>query len=80
MSCAQLRNLTQVREYCLNANYPTTFSMSMLSPNNKPNLVSHYCCDTVGRQEGHPACKKLSGGMLAWLSVYGTVQISIWPS
>ena len=23
----------------------------------------------VGRQEGHPACKKMSGGMLAWLSV-----------
>jgi len=23
----------------------------------------------VGRQEGHPACKKLSGGLLAWLSV-----------
>jgi len=23
----------------------------------------------VGQQEGHPACKKLSGGMLAWLSV-----------
>jgi len=22
----------------------------------------------VGRQEGHPACKKLSAGMLAWLS------------
>jgi len=22
----------------------------------------------VGRQEGHPAHKKLSGGMLAWLS------------
>jgi len=22
----------------------------------------------VGRQEGRPACKKLSGGMLAWLS------------
>jgi len=22
----------------------------------------------VGRQEGHPACKKLSGGMLAWFS------------
>jgi len=20
----------------------------------------------VGRQEGHPACKKLSGGVLAW--------------
>jgi len=23
----------------------------------------------AGRQEGHPACKKLSGGVLAWLSV-----------
>ena len=23
----------------------------------------------VGRQEGHPACKKLSGEVLAWLSV-----------
>jgi len=23
----------------------------------------------VGRQEGHPACKKLSGGVLAWLLV-----------
>jgi len=23
----------------------------------------------VGRQEGHPACKNLSGGLLAWLSV-----------
>jgi len=24
----------------------------------------------VGRQEGHPACKKFSGGVLAWLSVW----------
>jgi len=24
----------------------------------------------VGRQEGHPACKKLSGGVLAWLSLW----------
>jgi len=23
----------------------------------------------VGRQEGNPTCKKLSGGVLAWLSV-----------
>jgi len=28
----------------------------------------------VGRQEGHPACKKLSVGVLVWLSVW-----SIWP-
>jgi len=24
----------------------------------------------VGQQEGHPACKKLSGGVLEWLSVW----------
>jgi len=24
----------------------------------------------VGRQEGHPACKKMSGGVLVWLSVW----------
>jgi len=34
----------------------------------------------VGRQEGHLACKKLSGRMLAWLSFWGEVQICIWPS
>jgi len=36
---------------------------------------------TVGWvQEGHLAYKKLSGGVLAWLSVWGEVQICIWPS
>jgi len=30
----------------------------------------------VGRQEGHTTCKKLSGGMLAWLSVWVKMQIS----
>ena len=34
----------------------------------------------VGRQEGHPACKKLSGGVLAWLSVWSEVQTCIWSS
>jgi len=31
----------------------------------------------VGRLEGHPACKKLSGGLLAWLSVWSEVQTRI---
>jgi len=31
----------------------------------------------VGRQEGHAACKKLSGGVLAWLSVWSEVQTCI---
>jgi len=34
----------------------------------------------VGRQEGHPACKKLSSEALAWLSVWSKVQTCIWPS
>jgi len=34
----------------------------------------------VGQQEGHPACKKLSDRMLAWLCVWVKVQICIWPS
>jgi len=34
----------------------------------------------VGRQEGHPVCKKLSGRVLEWLSVWSEVQTCIWPS
>jgi len=34
----------------------------------------------VGRQEGHPACKTLSGGVLASLSVWSDVQTCIWLS
>ena len=35
------------------------------------------CCDAVGWAT---VCKKLSGGVLAWLSVWDEVQICIWPS
>jgi len=34
----------------------------------------------VGWQEGHPACIKLSGGVLVWLFVWSEVQTWIWPS
>jgi len=34
----------------------------------------------VGRQEGHPACKKLSGGVLVWLSFWSKLQTCTWPS
>ena len=45
----------------------------------------HSCTRTVtlllvGWQEGHPACKKLSGGVPAWLSVWSEVQTHIWCS
>ena len=34
----------------------------------------------VGWQEGHPACKKQSGGVLTWLSVWSEVQTCVWLS
>ena len=34
----------------------------------------------VGQQEAHPACKKLSSGMLAWLFVWSKVQTCMWLS
>jgi len=34
----------------------------------------------VGRQEGHPACKNLSAGVLAWLSVWSEVHTCLWPT
>ena len=47
----------------------------------------YHCCFAfsaftllVGQQEGHPACKNLSGGVLVWLSVWVEVQICIWLS
>ena len=37
------------------------------------------CFDAVGWAAGrHPACKKLSGGVLAWLSVWSEVQTCIY--
>ena len=46
-----------------------------------------FCCSAfsaltllVGWQEGHPACKKTSGGVLAWLTVWSEVQTCIRPS
>jgi len=38
------------------------------------------CCWSVLTYWPVPACKKLSGGVLAWLSVWSEVQICIWPS
>jgi len=43
--------------------------------------VCLQCFDSVGWVGvGHPACKKLSGGVLAWLSLWSEVQTCIWPS
>ena len=47
-------------------------------------IYAHYAFSAsmllVEWQEGHPACKKLSSEVLAWLSVWSEVQTCIWPS
>jgi len=43
-------------------------------------IMIESCLQCFGWQEGHLACKKLSGEVLAWLSVWGKVQICIWSS
>jgi len=52
---------------CASENYFADFHTNSESPSV---LCISFSALTllVGRQEGHPACKKLSGGMLAWLS------------
>jgi len=53
--------------YQSNSGYLVSCAFSALTP-------------LVGWQEGHPPCKKLSGGVLAWLSVWSKVHTCIWPS
>jgi len=50
----------------------------IISEVNKASAISALTL-LVGQQEGHPARKKLSGGVLAWLSVWSKVQTCIWP-
>jgi len=45
-----------------------------------PNVAFSALTLLVGRQEGHPACKKTELWLLAWLSVWSEVQTCIWPS
>ena len=48
-------------------------------------LIDYSCAFSaltllVGWQEGHPACKKLSGEVLVWLSVWSEVQTCTCPA
>jgi len=53
--------------------YPFFFAFSLLISS----LAFSALTLLVGWQEGHPAYKKLSGGVLAWLSVWSEVQTCI---
>ena len=78
-------NLAEICEKCSNVKYTTiAFSRKTGTSSCMFSGVSFRAFSAltllVGRQEGHPACKKLSGGVLAWLSVLSEVQTCIWPS
>jgi len=68
---------------------PNCLILSFLLPNSwkrgtAPFYVSSLAFSAltllVGWQEGHLACKKLSGAMLVWLFVWGEMQICICPA
>ena len=61
MKCISLlTNFKTIRCFCLSIDCISSFSAVLL---------------LVGRQEGHLACKKLSGEVLAWLSVWSKVHM-----
>jgi len=55
-------------------------SDSKVTVNKKIKFAFNALTLLVGQQEEHLACKKLSGGVLARLSVWSEVQTCIWPS
>ena len=71
------RSLEQVEKDSQGGNWLTQIYIEMV-------IITHLHFSAltllVGRHEGHPACKKLSAGVLAWLSVWSEVQTCIWPS
>jgi len=84
ISCCSKSRLVLLKWFCfLVSAYPGC-------PGKKPlNECSSYKLSTISfsvlmllvrQQEGHPACKKRSGGILAWLSVWDEMLICIWPS
>ena len=67
-----------------NMNTARKFILFVLRCIYEPYLFSHsaFSASTllVGQHKAHLACKKLSGGVLAWLSVWSEVQTCLWPS
>ena len=75
--------------YCNAGRFYVVDSMLLQFSVGLTNMLVYYICISVafsaltllvGWQGGHLACKKLSGGVLVWLSVWRKVQTCIWPS
>ena len=80
--CSQLQNL----KYCdiTIAVFFKLVKQKMQESNSLPGMATMCTFSAltllVGQQEGHLACKKLSGMVLAWLSVWSEMQTCIRPS
>ena len=55
--------------YRIQRNTVYTFVSLVLSVYRKAAVNKYAFTLLVGQQEGHPACKKLSDGVLVWLSL-----------
>ena len=62
--------------FCVTSKYIRMFFFKILTSGLCLCVLCLQCFVTVG----HPAYKNLSGGVLAWLSVWSEVQTCIWPS
>ena len=66
----------QLKEVWLN----TPISFCLINSGGLSSPIKQKNTFTALTQEGHLTCKKLSGGVLAWLSVWSELQACICPS
>jgi len=72
-------SITLKRHFCETISFIVDYTSPSESVTTTPCMSCLQCFDTVGCQEEHPACKKMGGEVLVWLSVWSEVQIvCIW--
>jgi len=77
---------TEILQWCQWALFVSTnlnlgYTLTEIGGNCCEYVFAFKCFDAVGLAAGrHLTCKNLSGGILAWFSVWSEVQICIRPS
>jgi len=75
LSCLRQKNVFHLK-WWLGGIFLVEIQLSVITPS----LGSTFWCCWLGGRKGIRPVKNMSGGMLAWLSVWGEVQICIWPN
>jgi len=74
------RTPTFIKLVCITG-YPVSFALTLLvTVSNLFFFAFNALTLLVGHQEGHPACKKLSGWVMAWLSVLKRCRLAYGPA